>query len=66
MEAGLGSLVTYESIFKVVPGCGFAFVPLDPPIHSKQGLVWRKTLPTRQAQVFLDTLRSMIGENEGA
>ena len=62
VEAGLGSLITYEGIFKIVPGCGFAFVPLDPPIHSKQGLIWRKTLPTRQAQVFLDMLRAIIDE----
>ena len=36
------------------------FVPLEPRMESRHGLVWRKTLPTRQAQVFLDALRSLL------
>lgn len=32
------------------------FRPLDPPIESHHGVVWRKALPTKQTQVFLDKL----------
>ena len=60
VESGMGSIITYEDIFEDLPDSSLAFVPLEPPIESTQGLVWRKTLPTRQAQVFLDTLRELI------
>ena len=39
-----------------------AFVPLSPALESTQGIVWRKTLPTRQAQAFLDKLREVCAE----
>ena len=41
-----------------------AFVPLSPTLESTQGLVWRKTLPTRQAQAFLDTLKGLCAERD--
>ena len=36
------------------------FIPLEPHMESHHGLVWRKTLPTRQAQVFLDAVRALL------
>ena len=36
------------------------FVPLEPRIESHHGLVWRKVMPTRQAQVFLDALKEIV------
>ena len=59
-ESGMGSIITYGDIFEDLPDSSLVFIPLDPPIESTQGIVWRKTLPTRQAQVFLDTLRELI------
>lgn len=38
------------------PGATLVFRPLDPPIESHHGVVWRKALPTKQTQVFLDKL----------
>ncbi|RDB70732.1 LysR family transcriptional regulator [Eggerthella sinensis] len=60
VEEGLGSMFTYEGIVEEGPESGLAFVPLDPPIESAQGLVWRKTIPSKPAQVFLDCLKSII------
>lgn len=37
-------------------GMPLVFRPLDPAIESHHGVVWRKTLPTKQTQVFLDKL----------
>lgn len=41
------------------------FLPLDPPVESQHGVVWRKTLPTKQTQVFLDKLALVCEETEG-
>ena len=40
------------------------FRPLDPPIESHHGVVWRKALPTKQTQVFLDKLAVVCEQME--
>lgn len=42
------------------------FRPLDPAIESHHGVVWRKALPTKQTQVFLDKLGIVCEQIERA
>ncbi len=62
VRQGVGSAFTYRGLFEANELSDLAFVPLSPPLESTQGLVWRKTLPTRQAQAFLDTLKDLCAE----
>ncbi|WP_165247029.1 LysR family transcriptional regulator [Adlercreutzia sp. ZJ141] len=64
VREGVGSAFTYQDLFETNELTDFAFVPLSPALTSTQGLIWRKTLPTRQAQVFLDVLREVCAEAE--
>ena len=60
IRAGFGVALTYDELLVADSASDMVFVPLEPRIESRHGLVWRKTLLTRQAQVFLDALRSVI------
>ena len=62
VQAGLGSAFTYRGLFEANEMSDLAFVPLSPTLESTQGIVWRKTLPTRQAQAFLDVLKEVCAE----
>lgn len=64
VREGVGSAFTYEGLFEASDQGDLKFVPLDPPLVSTPGIVWRKTLPTRQAQAFLDKLREVCAEAE--
>ena len=59
VEQGLGDMLTYEGIFDTTGESGLAFVPLEPELTSIQGIVWRKSLPTKQTQVFIDMLKEL-------
>ena len=62
IRAGFGVAFAYDELLVAPDGSDLVFLPLEPRIESHHGLVWRKTLPTRQAQVFLDTVRSLVAE----
>lgn len=62
VEEGLGAMFTYRGIVEGGGAGGLVFVPLDPPIESTQGLVWRKTTPAKPAQVFLDCVKELVAE----
>ena len=62
VRQGIGSAFTYEGLFDAHEMSGLAFVPLSPELTSRQGILWRKTMPTRQAQTFLDALREVCAE----
>lgn len=65
IRKGFGVAFAYDEILVSSSGGGasdLTFIPLEPRIESHHGLVWRKTLPTRQAQVFLDALKEVLGE----
>ncbi|NBJ66029.1 LysR family transcriptional regulator [Adlercreutzia caecimuris] len=62
VRQGLGAAFTYRGLFEANAMSDLAFVPLSPALESTQGIVWRKTLPTRQAQAFLDKLREVCAE----
>ena len=60
IRSGFGIAFAYDEILVTSDKADMAFVPLAPRIESRHGLVWRKTLPTKQAQVFLDKLKEVI------
>lgn len=64
VQQGLGDMLTYEELFTSSKDNGLMFVPLEPELRSIQGIVWRKTLPTKQTQVFIDTLKEICRESE--
>ena len=60
IRQGFGIGFCYDEILVTSDSSDMAFIPLEPRIESRHGLVWRKALPTRQAQVFLDAVRSLV------
>lgn len=58
-RAGFGSLLTYENLNEVGQETEMVFVPLFPKLTSKQGIVWRKTELSKQAQVFLESFTAI-------
>lgn len=64
VQQGFGDMLTYEELFTSSKDNGLVFVPLEPELRSVQGIVWRKTLPTKQTQVFIDTLKEICREYE--
>jgi DNA-binding transcriptional LysR family regulator len=63
IRAGFGVAFAYDEILTskaIGDASDLAFIPLEPRIESRHGLVWRKALPTRQAQVFLDEVRKAV------
>lgn len=63
IRRGFGVAFAYDQILTPPDADNYSdlvFVPLEPQIESRHGLVWRKTLPTRQAQVFLDAMRNLL------
>ena len=60
VSEGVGSAILYEGLIDTPAESDLAFVPLDPPLVSHQGLLWRKIILTKQAQVFLDKLLKLI------
>lgn len=58
-RVGFGSLLTYENLNEVGQETEMVFVPLFPKLTSKQGIVWRKTELSKQAQVFLESFTAI-------
>ncbi len=61
VRRGFGVALTYEGLI-AGDESELRFVPLRPYLASKSGLLWRKTLPTRQAQVFLDAVHEQVAK----
>lgn len=55
----VGVALSYEGLIGGADS-DLMFVPLAPALFSRSGLVWRKTLPSRQAQVFLDAVQAQM------
>lgn len=62
VREGLGVMFIYEGLPEPDESSDLRFIPLHPRLESTQGLIWHKTLPTKQAQVFLDAMRQIVGE----
>ena len=63
IRSGFGIAFAYDELLVPPSGSDLVFLPLEPRIESRHGLVWRKTLPTRQAQVFLDAVYGLLSED---
>ena len=61
VRGGVGVAIMYEGLIDCQGG-DLCFRPLDPPIESIEGLIWRKSMPTKQTQLFLDTLKQVCAE----
>ena len=61
VRGGAGIALIYEGLIDCQGG-DLCFRPLDPPVESIEGLVWRKSMPTKQTQLFLNTLRQVCDE----
>ena len=59
VQQGVGDMLIYESLIDGNEDNGLVWVPLKPELVSIQGLVWRKTLPTKQTQVFIDAIKEI-------
>ena len=72
VRQGMASVIAYEGLIEdvalpetqVESDATLVFRPLDPPIESHHGVVWRKALPTKQTQVFLDKLAIVCEQME--
>ena len=65
VQQGVGDMLTYEDLIDPSRDNGLVFVPLEPELKSIQGIVWRQTLPTKQAAVFIDALKEVCREQQG-
>lgn len=62
VKSGFGIALSFEGLIASSAGTspeGLSFVPLDPPVRSRNGLLWRKTMLSRQAQAFLDEVNAL-------
>jgi DNA-binding transcriptional LysR family regulator len=61
VSQGLGSMLCLKSVVNVGDDSGLVFIPLSPRTPVRINIAWKKnqTLP-RQAEVFLEILRTMI------
>ncbi|WP_165062084.1 LysR family transcriptional regulator [Adlercreutzia sp. ZJ154] len=59
-RAGAGTLLTYEGLFETGSDTELTFVPLEPELTSRQGIIWRKGLLSKQATAFLDALQECL------
>ena len=64
VREGLGAMMTYSGLFDERRSDDLRFVPMEPLIESKQGIVWRKVTPTKPAQAFLIELQQLCHEIE--
>ena len=61
----IGVAFTLEGLIATGPDSPFAFVPLDPPLHSRLDLVYRKSLPLSEAaKAFLEACEEVFAEEE--
>ena len=60
VRQGVGIMFVYEDLLCDGDSEGLRFVPLEPEIRSHHGLIWRNVPLTRQAQIFLDTVKKVI------
>ena len=59
VQQGVGDMLIYEHLIDGSEDNGLVWVPLDPELHSIHGIVWRKSLPTKQTQVFIDAVKDL-------
>lgn len=64
VEEGLGVAVTYDRLVRIADDDALCFRPLDPPLASEIGLIWKKHRRlSKAAAAFLESMRDVC-ENE--
>lgn len=56
VAAGMGYLITFQGLIGEQTAPSLCFRPLTPPLFSRNGVLWRKTMPTQPTQAFLKEL----------
>lgn len=61
VRGGAGISVMYEGLIDCQGG-DLCFRPLSPSVESIEGVIWRKSMPNKQTQVFLEALKQVCAE----
>lgn len=56
---GVGVMLAYGGLVDEMSSEGLCFRPLSPCLEARHKVLWRKTIPTKQAQAFLDELKAL-------
>ena len=65
VEEGMGVAISYDKIVKMPTQGNLCFRPLDPPLHSEMGVIWKKHRRlSKAAATFLEYLEQTC-ENKG-
>lgn len=59
-RSGVGCLLTYEGLVETGDGAELAFIPFEPELTSRQGIIWRKGVMSKQAKAFLTALQECL------
>lgn len=63
VEEGMGIAICYDRLFRLSEEGMLCFRPLDPPLISHMGLIWKKHRRlSKAATTFLDVLRSVCAD----
>lgn len=65
VRQGMGCMLTYEGLFDTSEDGDLRFVPFAPRFEAHQGLVWRSSMPNKQAQAFLDAMERVCARHVG-
>lgn len=66
VEEGLGAAICYDRLVRLPADGSLVFRPLDPPLASDVGVVWKKHRRlSRAAEAFLECLRDECAEARG-
>lgn len=67
VQEGFGIVICYQKLIQDEKSDdGLCTRPLWPKLESRQGLVWRRALPNKQTQVFLDEVKRQFALIENA
>lgn len=60
VEEGVGIMLAYGGLVDQMASERLCFRPLEPKLEARHKILWRKTLPSKQTQVFLEELKALI------
>jgi DNA-binding transcriptional LysR family regulator len=63
VRAGVGNLLTYEGLLETGKDTNLIFVPLEPGLTSRQGIIWRQGPLSKQAEIFLQNLKTVLEDD---
>jgi DNA-binding transcriptional LysR family regulator len=63
VRAGVGNLLTYEGLLETGKDTNLIFIPLEPELTSRQGIIWRQGPLSKQAEIFLQNLKTVLEDD---